>query len=140
MGIEFLVFVLLSIILECGMGIIYGVAIGYDPLVVYPLAIALNFFGIFAAVFLMDRLFSWKKGFKTWLESKLSRGQRLIDRYGCLGIVMGVVVLSPIQLAIVGRLLGIRPQKLYPALFVALLIVATVFLCVALGIFKFLLA
>ncbi len=140
MGIELLVFILLSITLECGMGILYGVAVGYDPMLVFPLAIALNFFGIFAAVFIMDRLFEWKKGFKTWLEKRLSRGQKLIDKYGCYGIVMGVVVLSPIQLAIVGKLLGIKPSKLYPALFFAILIVATAFLGVALGVFRVLLA
>ncbi len=140
MGIELLVFILLSVTLECGMGIIYGVAVGYDPLLVYPVAIALNFFGIFVAVFILDRLLEWKKGLRSWIERKLSRGRKLIDKYGCYGIVMGVAVLSPIQLAIVGTLLGIKPCKLYPALFCAIVVIATVYLGVALGIFKVLLA
>ncbi len=53
---------------------------------------------------------------------------------------MGVVVLSPMQLAIVGKLLGMKPSKLYPSLVVATFLVATAFLGVALGIFKVLLA
>ncbi|MCW4001262.1 MAG: small multi-drug export protein [Candidatus Bathyarchaeota archaeon] len=140
MGIELFIFILLSVTLECGMGILYGVAVGYDPWLVFPMAIAINFLSIFVAVFVVDRLLAWKQGFKTWLERRLARGQRIIDKYGCLGIVMGIVVLSPMQLAIVGRLLGIRPQKLYPALFLAIMVVATVFLAAALGIFKVLLA
>jgi hypothetical protein len=140
MGIELFIFILLSVTLECGMGILYGVAVGYDPLLVFPLAIGINFLSIFAAVFVVDKLLNWKQGLKAWLERRLSRGQRIIDKYGCVGIVMGVVVLSPIQLAILGRLLGIKPSKLYPALFLAIVVVATAFMGVALGIFKVLLA
>lgn len=122
------------------MGIIYGVGIGFDPLLVFPAAILINFLGIVVAVKVVDRLFEWKKGFKTWLERRLARGQKLIDKYGCVGIVMGVLVLSPIQLAIVGRLIGIKPSKLYPSLLAAICVVATAFLGVALGVFKVLLA
>ncbi|MCL5877350.1 MAG: small multi-drug export protein [Candidatus Bathyarchaeota archaeon] len=137
---ELFIFILLSAVLECGMGIIYGVGIGFDPLLVFPAAILINFLGIVVAVKVVDRLFEWKKGFKTWLERRLARGQKLIDKYGCVGIVMGVLVLSPIQLAIVGRLIGIKPSKLYPSLLAAICVVATAFLGVALGVFKVLLA
>jgi hypothetical protein len=132
-------FIVLSITLECGMGIVYGIAIGYDPLLVFPTAIILNFLAIFAAIFVMDRLMEWKKGIRVWIERRLGRGQKLIDKYGCVGIFMGILVLSPIQLAIVGRLIGIKPSKLYPTLFAAIVLVATVFLGIALGIFKVLL-
>jgi hypothetical protein len=132
-------FIVLSITLECGMGIVYGIAIGYDPLLVFPTAIILNFLAIFAAIFVMDRLMEWKKGIRVWIERRLGRGQKLIDKYGCVGIFMGILVLSPIQLAIVGRLIGIQPSKLYPTLFAAIVLVATVFLGIALGIFKVLL-
>jgi hypothetical protein len=121
------------------MGIVYGIAIGYDPLLVFPAAIILNFLAIFAAVFVMDRLMDWKKGIRVWIEKRLGRGQRLIDKYGCIGIFMGIFVLSPIQLAIVGRLIGIKPSKLYPTLFAAIVLVATAFLGISLGIFKVLL-
>jgi hypothetical protein len=53
---------------------------------------------------------------------------------------MGIAVLSPIQLAIVGKLLGIKPSKLYPSLMGAILVAAFFFFCVAEGVFKFLLA
>jgi uncharacterized membrane protein len=139
-GIELFIFILLSATLECGMGILYGVAVGYDPLLVFPLAIGINFLSIFAAVFVVDKLLNWKQGFKAWLERRLVRGRRIIDKYGCIGIVMGIAVLSPIQLAIVGRLLGITPSKLYPSLFLAIIVVGAIFMGVALGVFKVLLA
>ena len=137
---ELLAFIVLSVTLECGMGIVYGIAIGYDPLLVFPTAIILNFLAIFAAIFVMDKLMEWKKGVRIWIERRLGRGQKLIDKYGCIGIFMGILVLSPIQLAIVGRLIGINPKKLYPTLFAAIVLVATVFLGISLGIFKVLLA
>ena len=121
------------------MGIMYGIGIGYDPIFVFPAAIAVNFLTIFAAVFVVDKLLEWKKGLRSWIERRLGRGQKLIDKYGCVGIVMGIFVLSPMQLAIVGRLLGMKPHKLYPPLLLAIFLVATAFLGVALGIFKVLL-
>jgi len=137
---ELVIFVVLSVFLECGMGIVYGVGIGYNPLIVFPAAILINFLSIIVAVRVVDRLLEWKKGFRCWLERRLSRGQKLIDKYGSVGIILGVFFLSPMQLAIMGRLLGMKPGKLYPALFGAIVLVATAFLGVALGIFKVLLA
>ena len=87
---ELVIFVVLSIFLECGMGIVYGVGIGYEPLIVFPAAILINFLSIIVAVKVLDRLLEWKKGFRSWLERRLARGQKLIDKYGCAGIVMGV--------------------------------------------------
>jgi membrane protein DedA with SNARE-associated domain len=137
---EILIFTVLCMTLECGAGILYGVGIGHDPLLVYPAAIIINFTSVFIAGFLIGRLLEWKKGLKNWLEKRLSRGQKLIDKYGWIGIIMGIFVLSPMQLAIIGRLVGMKPSKLYPALFVAIVIVATAFLGIALGIFKVLLS
>ena len=137
---ELFVFIFLSIIFECGMGILYGIGIGYDPILVFPATIIINFLTTFAAVCIIDRLLEWKKGLRNRIEKRLARGQKLIDKYGCVGIIMGVLVLSPMQLAIIGRLLGMRPSKLYPALLGAIFLVATAFLGVALGVFKVLLA
>jgi hypothetical protein len=136
---ELLVFIVLSVVLECGLGILYGVAIGYDPILVLPAAVILNFVGVIIAVFVMDALFNWKKGIKSWIERRLGRGQKLVDKYGPVGIVFGVMFLSPIQLAVVGKLFCMKPKKLYPALFVAICLVALAYFAVALGIFKFLL-
>ncbi len=88
---ELVIFIVLSVFLECGMGIVYGVGIGYNPLIVFPAAILINFFSIIIAVRVVDRLLEWKKGFRCWLERRLARGQKLIDKYGCVGIVMGVL-------------------------------------------------
>jgi hypothetical protein len=136
---ELLVFIILSVFLECGMGIMYGVGIGYNPLLVFPATIAINFLIIIAVVFLIDRLLCWKKGLRSWLERRLSRGKRFIDKYGCYGLIGGILFLSPIQLSILGKLLGIEPRKLYPSLLSAVVIVATAFMGIALGIFKVLL-
>jgi len=137
---ELLAFIFLSIIFECGLGILYGVGIGYDPILVFPATIIINFLTILVAVCIIDRLLEWKKGLRNWIEKRLARGQKLIDKYGCVGIIIGVLVLSPLQLAIIGRLLGMKPSKLYPALLGAILLVATAYLGVALGVFKVLLA
>ncbi len=137
---EIAFFILLSIFLECGMGIIYGVGVGYNPVVVFPAAILLNFISIIIVVLVMDKLLNWRVGIRNWVERRLRRGQKIIDKYGSFGILMGVLVLSPIQLAVVGRLLGLKPSRLYPALLGGTFIVATAFLGFALGIFKLLLA
>lgn len=136
---ELLIFIVLSVFLESGIGILYGVGVGYDPIMVLPAAIILNFVGALIAVLVLDALFNWKKGIKTWIERRLGRGQKLIDKYGSVGIVMGVIVLSPIQLAVVGKMLCMKPSKLYPALFVAICLVSIAYLAIALGVFKLLL-
>jgi hypothetical protein len=136
---ELLIFIIISVFLECGMGIIYGVAVGYDPLLVFPTVIMINFLTIIAVILLIDRLLNWKKRLRFWIEKRFSRGQKLIDKYGCYGIVMGIFVLSPIQLAVIGKLIGIKPYKLLPSLLSAVFIVATAFMGITLGVFKFLL-
>ncbi len=122
------------------MGILYGIGVGYDPILVFPATIIINFVTIIVAVFIIDRLMEWKKGLKYWIERRLTRARKYIDKYGWVGIIMGVFVLSPLQLAILGKLLGMKPNTLYPALLGAILVVATAFLGIALGVFKVLLA
>ena len=122
------------------MGILYGVGIGYDPILVFPATILINFLTIIVVVCIIDRLMEWKKGIRYWMEKRLTRARKYIDKYGWVGIIMGVLVLSPVQLAIVGKLLGMKPSRLYPALLGATFLVATAFLGIALGIFKVLLA
>ena len=53
-----------------------------------------------------------------------------------LGIIAGVFVLSPIQVAIVGRLLGIQSNNFYPTLIRGTVLSAVVSMSIALGIFK----
>lgn len=137
---ELIVFIVLSLVFESGLGIVYGVGIGYEPVVVFLAAILLNLVTIVVAVSAVDRLFEWKKGFKSWVERRTCRAQKLIDKYGCVGIVMGILILSPMQLAVVGRLIGIKSSRLYPLLLAATCLVAVAYLGVAIGVFKFLLA
>ncbi len=137
---ELAIFTILSIVFECGMGIIYGIGVGYEPILVFPAAILINFLTIVVAVRVIDRLMEWKKGFRDWIERRLFRARKYIDKYGWIGIIMGVFVLSPLQLAILGKMLGIKSSTLYPSLLGAILVVATAYLGIALGVFKVLLA
>jgi uncharacterized membrane protein len=137
---ELIVFIVLSLVFESGLGIVYGVGIGYEPYVVFLAAITLNLITIVVAIFTVDKLFEWKKGLKEWVEKRTGRARKLIDKYGCVGIVMGILILSPMQLAVVGRLIGVKSSRLYPSLLAATFLVALVYLGVSIGIFKFLLA
>ena len=137
---ELFIFIIISIILECGMGILYGVGIGYNPIIVFFASVTLNFLTILAVVVLIGLLLKWKKGLGDWIKRRLGRGQKLIDKYGCIGIIIGVFILSPIQLSVIGKLLCMKPSRLYPSLLGALFLVATIYLGVALGVFKFLLS
>lgn len=137
---ELAIFIILSIVFECGMGIIYGIGVGYEPIFVFPAAILINFLTIVVAVSVIERLMQWKKGIRYWIERRLTRARKYIDKYGWIGIIIGVFVLSPLQLAILGKMLGMKPSTLYPSLLGAILVVATAYLGIALGVFKVLLA
>ena len=118
---------------------LYGVAVGFDPAWVFAVTLTINMLTVFITILFVDRLLDWKKGLKSWLEKKTARGQRIIDKYALLGIVAGVFVLSPIQVAIIGRLLGIQPKKFYLPLIGATALSAVVSMGIALGIFKLIL-
>ena len=94
---------------------------------------------VFASIFVIDKLLDWKKGIRSWLEKRTARGQRIINKYAVIGIIAGMFVLSPIQVAIIGRLLGIQSKKFYPPLIVGTALSAVVSLAIALGIFKLIL-
>jgi uncharacterized membrane protein len=136
---EIYIYIILAIVFESAGGMLYGVAVGFDPLLVFISSLAINLLTVFGAIMLIDRLFAWKKGLKVWIEKKTARGQRLINRYAWLGIILGAFVLSPMQVAIVGRLLGIEQKKFYPPLIVGTVLGAVVSMAIALGIFKVLL-
>jgi len=114
----------------------YGVAVGFDPRLVFACTLMINILTVFAAIFLVDKLLNWKKGVRNWIERRTARGQRLINKYAWVGIIAGVFVLSPIQIAIVGRILGIPSNKFYPPLMVGTVLGALVSMGIALGIFK----
>ncbi len=136
---EIPIFLAVSLIFECGAAILFGVAVGFNPLAVFVVALAINTVTVAAAIVLVDALMKWKKGVKPWIEKRLARGQRLIDRYAWIGVIAGVFVLSPIQIAIIGRLIGVKPSHLYPSLIAGTVMVALVFLGIALGVFKLIL-
>ena len=136
---EIYLYILISVVFESGGGMLYGVAVGFDPLLVFATTLTINILTVFASIFLINRLLEWKKGLRSWLEKRTARGQRLINKYALIGIIAGVFVLSPIQVAIVCRLLGIQSSKFYPTLIGGTALSAVVSMGIALGIFKLIL-
>ena len=136
---EIFLYILISIVFESLGGMLYGVAVGFDPRLVFATTLMINILTVFAAIFLVGRLLEWKKGIRSWIEKRTARGQRLINKYAWIGIIAGVFVLSPVQIAIIGRLLGIHPRKFYPPLIVGTVLGALVSMGIALGIFKLIL-
>jgi uncharacterized membrane protein len=136
---EIYIYIVVSIVFESGGGMLYGVAVGFNPIFVFATTLIINFLTVFASIFVIDRLLDWKKGVRIWLEKRTARGQRLINKYCQIGIIAGVFVLSPIQVAVVGRLLGIQSNKFYPTLSLGIALSAIVSMMIALGIFKLIL-
>jgi len=136
---EVYIYIFISIVFESGGGMLYGVAVGFDPLWVFAVTLTINILTVFASIYVIDKLLEWKKGLRSWLEKRTARGQRLINKYALLGIIAGVFVLSPLQVAVIGRLLGIHSSKFYPPLIVGTVLSAVVSMGIALGIFKLIL-
>lgn len=136
---EIYIYIIISIIFESGGGMLYGVAVGFNPIFVFLTTLTINMLTVLASIFVIDKLLNWKKGIRIWLDKRTARGQRLINKYCQVGIIAGVFVLSPIQVAVVGRLLGIQSNKYYPPLIVGTALSAVVSLAIALGIFKLIL-
>ncbi len=136
---EIFIYLVIAIVFESAGGMLYGVAVGFDPVLVFVSTLIINIITVFVASKVIDRLLEWKKGWKSWIERRTARGQRLINKYAWLGIIAGVFVLSPIQVAVVGRLLCIQPRKFYPPLIFGTVLGAIVSMGIALGIFKLIL-
>jgi uncharacterized membrane protein len=136
---EIYIYILISIIFESGGGLLYGVAVGFVPRLVFVTTLTINILTVFATILIVDKLLEWRKGFRSWLEKRTARGQRLINKYAWIGIIAGMFVLSPIQVTIIGRLIGIQSNKFYPPLIVGIILSAIVSMGIALGIFKLIL-
>ena len=139
MNYQIFIYILISVVFESGGGMLYGVAVGFDPISVFATTLMINFVTVFVSIFLIARILEWKKGLRIWIEKRTARGQRLINKYAWIGIIAGVFVLSPIQVAIIGRLIEVQPKKFYPALIVGIVLSAIVSMGLALGIFKLIL-
>jgi hypothetical protein len=133
---EVIIYIIAAVVLENAGGNLYGVAVGFDPLLVFVSTLIINLAVVFAVSILIDRFLNWRKGAKAWIERRTARGQRLINKYAWLGIIAGTFVLSPMQTAIVGRMLLIEPRKFYPPLILGTVIGCTISMGIALGLFK----
>lgn len=134
-----IIYIITTLVFENAGGNLYGVAAGFDPLWVFICTMILNIIIVIAASLLIDRLLDWRKGLRAWIERRTARGQRLINKYAWLGIIAGTFVLSPMQCAIVGRLLLIKPSRFYPPLILGTVLGCIVSMGIALGVFKVLL-
>ncbi len=132
-------YIIISIVFESGGGMLYGVAVGFNPVFVFATTMTINMITVFASIMIIDKLMEWKKGIRIWLEKRTTRGQRFINKYCHIGILAGVFVLSPIQVAVIARLLGVKSNKFYPSLIGGTALSAVVSLAIALGIFKLIL-
>ena len=133
---EILIYIVIAIVFESAGGMLYGVAVGFDPKLVFASTLIINILTVLATAKIIDRLLEWKKGIRNWIDRRTARGQKLINKYCWLGIIAGVFVLSPMQTTVVGRLLGIEPRKFYPPLIGGTVLGAIVSMGIALGIFK----
>jgi hypothetical protein len=133
---EVIIYIITAVVLENAGGNLYGVAVGFDPLLVFVSTLVINLAVVFAVSLLIDRFLNWRKGAKAWIERRTARGQRLINKYAWLGIIAGTFVLSPMQTALVGRMLLIEPRKFYPPLILGTVLGCTVSMGIALGLFK----
>lgn len=134
-----IIYIITAVVFENAGGNLYGVAVGFDPTLVFICTLAINLIVVFTVSLLIDRLLNWKKGVRAWIERRTARGQRLINKYAWLGIIAGTFVLSPMQTAIVGRLLLIEPKKFYPPVILGTVLGCIISMGLALGIFKVLL-
>jgi hypothetical protein len=133
---EVIIYIITAIVLENAGGNLYGVAVGFDPLLVFISTLTINILTVIAMSLLIDKLLNWKKGIRAWIERRTARGQRLINKYAWIGIIAGTFVLSPLQTAVVGRILGIQPSKFYPPLIFGTVIGCIISMGIALGLFK----
>jgi hypothetical protein len=133
---EVIIYIITAVVFENAGGNLYGVAVGFDPWIVFVSTLVINLVVVFAVSMLIDRFLNWRKGAKAWIERRTARGQRLINKYAWLGIIAGTFVLSPMQTAIVGRMLLIEPRKFYPPLILGTVLGCTISMGVALGLFK----
>ena len=136
---EIYIYIIVSIVFESGGGMLYGVAVGFDPRLVFVTTLTINILTVFASILLVDKLLEWRKGLRSWLEKRTVRGQKLINKYAWIGIIAGMFVLSPLQVAVIGRLIGLQSSKFYLPLIVGIVLCAGVSMGIALGIFKLIL-
>ena len=133
---EVIIYIITAIVFENAGGNLYGVAVGFDPLLVFFSTLIINILTVIGTSLLIDKLFSWKKGIRIWIERRTARGQRLINKYAWVGIIAGTFVLSPLQTAVVGRILGIQTSKFYPPLIFGTILGCIISMGIALGLFK----
>ncbi len=69
---EIFIYLVIAIVFESAGGMLYGVAVGFDPVLVFVSTLIINIITVFVASKVIDRLLEWKKGWKSWIERRTS--------------------------------------------------------------------
>ena len=59
---EIFIYLVLAIVFESAGGMLYGVAVGFDPVLVFVSTLIINILTVLAVSKVIDRLLEWKKG------------------------------------------------------------------------------
>lgn len=122
-----------------------GIALGYNPILVFISSVIINcllFFPIyFGLKILYERFFSEIMIVKKIVNRVRRKGEPYIEKYGFIGLILFVGVPLPMTGVYSGTLLawlaGIQWRKAFPAIVAGVLISATIITLASLGMIKF---
>ena len=86
---EIYIYIVISFVFESGGGMLYGVAVGFDPLLVFAATLTINIFTVFASIFVIDKLARKKNSERSKILEQIRcdwnsrRGVRALADTGC---------------------------------------------------------
>lgn len=124
-------------IIELRGGIPYGILLGLDFPMAVVAAVIGNMIPVPFIVYFIEEIFKWMKvhlpklgGFIARMEAKAESKRAMIDKYGSIGLIILVAIPLPGTGAwtgsLVAALLGIKPVKAFPCIFLGVLIAAAI--------------
>lgn len=129
---EFLILIFLSVVGQVWIAVPYGIAVGMNPLAVFTITVIFNFIPIPIILKLSKRL---ERGVihrtLMWLRK---RAEKWIEKYGFIGMIVSVSLASAYGAALAGYVLGVDKRKIYPGVFIGLLIEALFYVLASKGI------
>lgn len=127
-------------------GIILGITLGLNPLLVFLISIAINcllFFPVyFGLKLLYNKVFSRMKIFQKYLERVRTKGKPYIDKYGFFGLTLFIALPTPLTgtytASILAWFLNLEWKKSFFAILVGSVIGAIVIFIGYYGLFNIL--
>lgn len=124
-------------IIELRVGLPYGILLGLQLPAALGAAIIGNMIPVPFIVYFIEEIFQWMKlhlpklgGFVARMEAKADSKREMIDKYGAIGLIVLVAIPLPGTGAwtgsLVAALLGIKPKRAFPCIFVGVLIAAAI--------------